>query len=256
MEIQTEQADRYSRQIILQQIGIKGQKKLINSKVLVIGCGGIGSPVIMYLAAAGIGTLGIIDGDIVELSNLQRQIIHSTPDIGKPKVISAKETINALNPNVNVIAINDFVTANNIPDVIADYDFVIDAADGFSTKLLINDACVLSKKPYSMGGVTSFDGITSIITPGNACFRCIFTKPRQMTPPQEDNPRNGIIGAICGVIGTLQATECIKYLLGKSENLDNQLLIFSGLTTQLHHKAIKKNHNCLICGKHSVINQL
>ncbi len=255
MDFTEDQIERYSRHILLDNVGVEGQEKLLNSKVLVIGSGGLGAPVLVYLAAAGVGTIGVIDGDVVDLSNLQRQIIHSTPDVGKPKVISAKESINALNPDVNVIAIQDIVTADNIAEIIADYDFIIDGTDNFPAKFLINDACVLAGKPYSHGGILKFDGQTITVTPGNTCYRCIFIEP----PPVNAVPscrEAGVLGAIAGVLGTLQATECLKYLIGDGELLENRLLVFDALKARFRDVKVKKNPDCPICGEHPTITSL
>jgi molybdopterin/thiamine biosynthesis adenylyltransferase len=177
MNLTEEQIERYSRHIILQDVGGAGQEKILNSKVLIIGTGGLGAPAALYLAAAGVGTLGIIDGDVVDLSNLQRQVIHFTPDVDKPKVISAKEKIEQINPDVKVNAIQDLFRASNALDIIKDYDFIIDGTDNFPAKFLINDACVMAEKPFSHGGILRFDGQTMTYVPGSASYRCVFDSP-------------------------------------------------------------------------------
>ena len=177
MDFTPEQIERYSRHILLQDVGVEGQEKINKGKVLVIGAGGLGAPVLLYLAAAGVGTIGIIDGDVVDLSNLQRQVIHFTPDVGKPKVQSAKEKIEQINPDVRVITYHEFFTKDNALDIIRDYDFVVDGTDNFPVKFLINDACVMAGKPFSHGGILRFDGQTLTYLPGHACYRCVFHSP-------------------------------------------------------------------------------
>ncbi len=219
-----DQIARYSRHIILKEVGGKGQKKLFDGKVMIIGAGGLGSPIALYLAAAGVGTIGIADADVVDLSNLQRQVIHQTKDVGIAKVLSAKEKMQAINPELTVNTYEEWISAANITDIIKDYDFVIDGTDNFAAKFLINDACVLAGKPYSHGGILQFDGQTITIEPGkSACYRCIFPTP----PPKDAIPTcstAGVIGVLPGVIGTIQATEAIKFLLGKGELLTGRFL--------------------------------
>lgn len=250
-----EQLERYSRHVILQDIGIEGQDKLLKSSVLVIGAGGLGAPVLLYLAAAGVGKIGIIDGDVVDLSNLQRQVIHDTSNIGTPKVVSAKESINAINPDVDVVIHQDLAMAHNILDLIEDYDFVIDGTDNFPAKFLINDACVKAGKPFSHGGILRFDGQTLTHTPGNACFRCVFPE----LPPKDAVPtcsQAGVLGAIAGTLGTLQATEAVKYLLGKGDLLTNKLLVMNTLKMDFRKVKIKRNPECPVCGEHPTITEL
>lgn len=251
-----DQIQRYSRHIILKDVGGKGQQKLLDSKVLIIGAGGLGSPIALYLGAAGVGTIGIADADDVDISNLQRQVIHFTADIGKPKVYSAKEKIQDMNPDVQVKTYKEWVTAGNIANIIADYDFVIDGTDNFAAKFLINDACVLGKKPYSHGGILQFDGQTFTVMPGeSACYRCIFPEP----PPKEAIPtcsQAGVIGVLPGVIGTIQATEAIKFILGKGDLLANRLLTYNALRMRFRDVPIKRNPKCPICGEHPTITEL
>ena len=231
-------------------MGAEGQKKLLNSSVLVIGAGGLGSPVTMYLAAAGVGTIGIADADEVDLSNLQRQIIHATKDMGRAKVQSAKETVEGMNPDVKVNVYHTFVRADNIYDLIKDYDFIIDATDNFLSKFLINDACVTAKKPFSHAGIVRFQGQLMTYVPGvGPCYRCIFHDP----PPQDAVPNAkqvGIIGAMCGVIGSLQAMEAVKYLLGIGELLTGYLLTYNALKMEFRKiKLPNKVKDCPICGR-------
>jgi molybdopterin/thiamine biosynthesis adenylyltransferase len=251
-----EQIERYSRHIILKEVGGKGQKKLFGGKVLIIGAGGLGSPIALYLAAAGVGTIGIADADDVDLSNLQRQIIHFTPDIGKPKVESAREKMIAINPELQVRTFKEFVSASNIAELIADYDFIIDGTDNFAAKFLINDACVLAGKPYSHGGILQFVGQTLTVKPGeSACFRCIFPEP----PPKDAIPtcsQAGVIGVLPGVIGTIQATEALKFLLGIGKLLTNRILMYDAQEMVFRNVEIKKNSNCPVCGDHPTITEL
>jgi thiazole biosynthesis adenylyltransferase ThiF len=257
MAFSNEQLERYARHIILKEIGVKGQKKLLNGKVLIIGAGGLGAPAAMYLAAAGVGTIGIVDADEVDLSNLQRQIIHATADVGKPKVISAKETMEAMNPDVKVIAIQEFVSSENIMDLIADYDFIIDGTDNFPAKFLINDACVMAKKPFSHAGIIRFKGQLMTYVPDQGpCYRCVFKNP----PPPDAVPtckQAGVVGAMGGVIGSLQAMEAIKYLTGVGDLLTGSLLTFDAITMTFHKiKLPKANGTCAVCGDNPTITEL
>lgn len=248
MEFSDAQLERYSRHIILKDVGIEGQEKISQAKILVIGAGGLGSPVLLYLAAAGVGRLGIADGDTLDTSNLQRQVIHFTPDVGKPKVLSAKEKINQLNPDVEVVCYQEMLNASNIQKIITEYDFVIDGTDNFSSKFLINDACVLAGIPYSHGGILRFDGQLFTVKPGeSACYRCIFLEP----PPPDAVPtcsQAGVIGVIAGILGTLQANEALKYVLGKGDLLTDRLMIFDALKTTFREVRLKKNPDCKVCG--------
>ncbi len=250
------QIERYSRHIILKEVGGKGQQKLLDGKVLIIGAGGLGAPVALYLAAAGVGTIGIADADDVDLSNLQRQVIHFTADIGKPKVESARNKIAAINPDVKVITYKEWVTADNIGAIIADYDFIIDGTDNFAAKFLINDACVLAGKPYSHGGILQFVGQTITVLPGQSpCYRCLFPQP----PPKDAIPtcsQAGVIGVLPGVIGSIQATEAIKFLLGKGKLLAGRILMYDALDMKFRDVEIKRNASCPICGEHPTITEL
>lgn len=257
MGFTNEQIERYSRHIILNEVGVKGQKKLLDAKVLIIGAGGLGAPAAMYLAAAGVGTIGIVDADKVDLSNLQRQIIHGTEDVGKPKVQSAQETMNRMNPDVTVNTYETFVSAENIGDLIRDYDFIIDGTDNFPAKFLINDACVMGKKPFSHAGIIRFKGQLMTYVPGEGpCYRCVFKDP----PPKDAVPtcrQAGVIGAMGGVIGSLQAMEAVKYILGVGELLTGYLLTYDALTMEFR-KVKLPNHvlDCPVCGAHPTITEL
>jgi molybdopterin/thiamine biosynthesis adenylyltransferase len=250
------QIERYSRHIILKEVGGKGQQKLLDGRVLIIGAGGLGAPIALYLAAAGVGTIGIADADDVDLSNLQRQVIHFTPDIGKPKVESAREKMEAINPDVKVVTYKGWVSAGSINRIIADYDFVIDGTDNFAAKFLINDACVLAGKPYSHGGILQFDGQTITVKPHeSACYRCIFPEP----PPRDVIPscsQAGVIGVLPGVIGTIQATEAIKFLLGKGDLLTDRLLTYSALRMKFREVPLKRKTTCPVCGEHPTITEV
>ncbi|MBR5067607.1 MAG: HesA/MoeB/ThiF family protein, partial [Lachnospiraceae bacterium] len=248
MAFTNEQLERYSRHIILKEIGVKGQKKLLNAKVLIIGAGGLGAPAALYLAAAGVGTIGIVDADVVDLSNLQRQVIHTTNDIGKDKVLSAAETMRAINPDVNVITYKDFVSSYNIMDLIKDYDFIIDGTDNFPAKFLINDACVMAKKPFSHAGIIRFKGQLTTVVPGEGpCYRCIFKNP----PPKDAVPtckQAGVIGAMGGVIGSLQAMEAVKYITGVGDLLVGYLLTYDALKMEFHKiKLPARGDGCAVC---------
>jgi len=255
-EFTTEQLERFSRHILLQDVGIEGQEKLMDAKVLIIGAGGLGSPVSLYLAAAGIGTIGIIDNDTVEISNLQRQIAHFTKDIDVPKVESAAEKMRAINPEVKVQTYREFLSARNIRDIIRDYDFVVDGTDNFPTKFLVNDACVMERIPFSHGGILRFDGQTMTILPGqSACYRCAFRKP----PPPDAVPtcsQAGVLGAVAGMLGTIQATETLKFITGAGELLTDSLLSFNAKSMDFRKIRFRRQDNCPICGKNPVIDGL
>jgi thiazole biosynthesis adenylyltransferase ThiF len=250
------QIERYSRHIILKEVGGKGQQKLLDARVLIIGAGGLGAPIALYLAAAGVGTIGIADADDVDLSNLQRQVIHFTADIGKPKVESAREKMEAINPDVTVKTYKEWVSAANITSIISDYDFIIDGTDNFAAKFLINDACVLAGKPYSHGGILQFVGQTITVLPGQStCYRCIFPEP----PPKDAIPtcsQAGVIGVLPGVIGSIQATEAIKFLLGKGKLLAGRILMYDALDMKFRDVEIKRNPKCPVCGENPTITEL
>ena len=253
-----EQLERYSRHIILEQVGREGQQKIINAKVLIIGTGGLGSPAAMYLSAAGVGTIGLVDYDVVDLSNLQRQIIHQTKDLGKAKTDSGRETINAINPDVNVRTYNEIINASNISDIIKeeDYDFIMDCTDNFPAKFLINDACVLLKKPFSHAGIIRFRGQTMTYLPNKSpCYRCVFPEiPSKDTIPLCS--RAGLLGVVPGIIGTIQATEALKYILGIGELLTDYLLTYDSLSMTFRKVKIKRNKKCIICGENSKFTKL
>ncbi len=256
MAFTNEQLERYSRHIILQEVGVKGQKKLMNAKVLIIGAGGLGAPAALYLAAAGVGTIGIADADVVDLSNLQRQVIHATSDIGKTKVESAAESMRAINPEITVHTYRQFVSASNIMDLIRDYDFILDGTDNFPAKFLINDACVMAEKPFSHAGIIRFKGQLMTYVPGEGpCYRCVFKNP----PPKDAVPtckQAGVIGAMGGVIGSLQAMEAIKYIIGKGDLLTGKLLTYDALKMEFHTIKLPADHSCAICGDHPTIHEL
>ncbi|MCI6638804.1 MAG: thiazole biosynthesis adenylyltransferase ThiF [Bilifractor sp.] len=257
MPFTDEQLERYSRHIILKEIGVKGQKKLMNGSVLIIGAGGLGAPAAMYLAAAGVGKIGIADADSVDLSNLQRQIIHTTADLGKPKVESAAETMKAINPEVEVETYHKFLTSSNILDIVKDYDFVLDGTDNFPAKFLINDACVMADKPFSHAGILRFKGqLMTIIPHETPCYRCVF----KTMPPKDAIPsckEAGVVGAMAGVIGSLQALEAAKYLTGAGDLLTGKLLTFDALHNKFHTIALPPRGNgCDVCSDHPKITEL
>lgn len=256
MNFTEEQILRYSRHIILPEVGGEGQKKINNGKVLIIGTGGLGSPVAFYLAAAGVGTLGIIDDDVVDLSNLQRQIIHSTKDVGRPKVESAKEKLLALNPEINVITYNTRLMSHNILEIMKDYDLVVDGTDNFSTRFVTNDACVMAGKPFFHGGILRFNGQALTVVPGEGpCFRCIFHEP----PPEGAVPtcsEAGVLGVLAGTIGLIQATEVLKYLVGIGDLLVGRLLNYDALGMKFREIKVKKNPKCPVCGENPTITEL
>jgi molybdopterin-synthase adenylyltransferase len=248
-----EQLERYNRNIMLPEVGEKGQEKLLASKVLIVGAGGLGSVSALYLAAAGVGTIGIVDSDKVDLSNLQRQIIHHTCNVGMEKVTSAKDKINAINPDVTVRPYHLFLKADNIRQIIREYDFVLDCTDNFPARFLINDACCFEKLPFVHGGVLQFEGQLITVLPWQTtCYRCIF-----QFPPSPDAAlscsRAGVLGVLPGVIGTLQATEAIKYLLKIGELLTSTLLTYNALTMKFRMVSLKRNPNCPLCSANPAI---
>mgnify|MGYP000866509698 FL=1 len=253
MAFTNEQLERYSRNIILSEVGVKGQKKLLNARVLIVGAGGLGAPAALYLAAAGVGTIGIADADEVDLSNLQRQVIHTTPDVGKAKVQSAKETMLAINPGITVNTYRTFVASDNVMELISDYDFILDGTDNFPAKFLINDACVLAGKPFSHAGIIRFRGQLMTYVPGRGpCYRCVFKEP----PPPEAVPtcrQAGVIGAVAGVIGSLQALEAVKYIVGKGELLTGYLLTYDALKMEFRKIRVPRARDCAVCGEHPTI---
>ena len=243
-----EQRDRYSRHILLPEVGVEGQIKLLEAKVLLLGAGGLGAPTALYLAAAGIGTIGIVDDDVVDASNLQRQVIHNTSRVGTPKSSSARQTIEELNPDVNVIEYNFRLDADNILDVIKDYDIIVDGADNFPTRYLLNDASVRLRKPVVSASILSFDGQISTFVPYEGpCYRCLYPSP----PPPELAPScsaNGVLGAMAGQMGLLQANEVLKLVLGIGEPLIGRLLLYEALGTRFTELKVRRDPECPICG--------
>lgn len=243
------QAKRYSRHLLVPEVGEVGQLKLLDAKVLLVGAGGLGSPAAYYLAAAGVGTLGIIDADIVDESNLQRQILHNLSRIGRYKVDSARETIEALNPDVNVVAINDRLTKENVAQIIADYDLIIDGTDNFPTRYLLNDASVMARKPVIHGSVFRFEGQLTVFSPYDGpCYRCLYPEP----PPAALAPscaEAGVLGILPGIVGMLQASEAIKLILGKGEPLIGRLLTFDALSAEFQELRLYRDPHCPACGE-------
>ena len=250
-----EQMERYSRQIILDELGVAGQRKLLESKVLVIGAGGLGSPAALYLAAAGVGTLGIVDGDRVDLTNLQRQILHYTHDVGRPKTQSARRTLEDINPDINVVTFQTVLASDNALEIIRDYDVVVNGSDNFPTRYLVNDATVFLGKPLIDASILKWEGQATTFLPGRGCYRCLFPTP----PPPGVVPscaEGGIIGALAGLMGTLQALEVVKVLLGRGDTLANRLLIFDALSSEIRTLRWNRNPNCPVCGDHPTITEL
>ena len=251
------QLDRYSRHIILDDVGSEGQSDLLDAEVLVLGAGGLGSPIIQYLAAAGVGTLGIADDDEVELSNLQRQIIHGDDDVGRKKVDSAAEFVAELNPDVTVRTHDLRVTKENIDELIADYDFVVDGTDNFATRYLVNDACTLAGKPFSHGAIFRFEGqITTFSADEDTpCYRCLFPE----APPDGMVPNcatAGVLGVLPGTVGCIQATEAIKFALGKGELLDGRMVFYNALEMEFDTVEITKKDDCPVCGADPAIDSV
>lgn len=247
---------RYSRQIILKEFGQEGQEKLEKSRILVAGAGGLGSPALLYLASAGVGTIGIADFDTVGISNLNRQVLHNTPDLGKKKVDSAEETLKSLNPGVTVIKHPVRLNIDNVEEMIGMYDIIIDATDNFTSRYLISDCCHFLKKPSIEGAAVSFDGILMTIIPGKSpCYRCLYPEPPQdgVVPTCSNT---GILGAITGIIGSLQALEAIKVILGIGETLSGRILTFDGLGLTFRDLKWKKRQGCPLCGEDPVITEL
>ncbi len=257
MKFSDEQIHRYSRQMILPEIGGKGQKKLAEGKVIIIGAGGLGSPAALYLAAAGIGIIGLADFDRVELHNLQRQILHGTPDIGLAKVESGKRTLEALNPEVKVQIYPERVTSLNVREIIRNFDLVLDGSDNFATRFLINDACYFEKKTLISGAILKFDGQLSTFKPhaGGPCYRCLFPEP----PPPGLVPscqEAGVMGAVAGIIGVLQANEALKEILAIGQSLAGRFLLFNALDTSFKEIKVHKNPKCKICGEKPSITEM
>ena len=259
MSFDESQIERYARHIILQEVGGHGQAKLLDSSVLVVGAGGLGSPLLLYLAAAGVGTLGIVDDDRVSLSNLQRQVIHTSDALGTPKVESAERAIRAINPDVTVITHEERLTAENAMDLISAYDLVADGSDNFETRFLINDACYLARTTPVSAAILRFDGQLSTFKAyegeGRPCYRCIFREP----PPPGLIPscaEGGILGAVAGSMGSLQSTEVLKELLGIGESLSGTLIIYDALGATFRNVRVKPDPTCPLCGKNPTITDL
>jgi len=256
IEFTDEQIERYSRHIILPEVGGSGQQKMLEARVLLLGAGGLGSPAAYYLAAAGIGNLGIVDFDQVDLSNLQRQIIHSTERIGMLKTESAKKTIQALNPDVNVTIYNEKMDSSNIMRLIKDYDYVVDGSDNFPTRYLVNDACVMKNKTLIHGSIYRFEGQVTVFKPGDGpCYRCLYPEP----PPPGMVPNcqeGGVLGVLAGVIGNLQVVEVLKLILGIGKPLIGKLVIYDALNTEFRNLRLRRDANCPICGEKPTIKEL
>lgn len=250
-----EQARRYSRHIIMPQIGGAGQRKLLEAKVLLIGAGGLGSPTALYLAAAGVGTLGIVDFDEVDLTNLQRQLLHRTPDVGRPKVESASDTIAGINPDVKVVQHRIQLTAENALKVLEPYDIVVDGSDNFPTRYLVNDASVILGKPCVHGSIFLFEGQAATFLPGQGCYRCLYPTP----PPPGMVPscaEAGVLGVLPGIVGSIQAIETIKIILGLGDTLTGRLLLFDALAMETREVKVRKNPTCPVCGDNPTVTEL
>jgi len=251
-----EQLIRYSRHFLLPEVGEDGQAKLLQAKVLMVGAGGLGSPAAYYLAAAGVGTLGIIDNDVVDISYLQRQILHANDRVGMAKVESAKKTLEGLNPDVKVIPYQAKLTSENIMEIIKDYDLVVDGCDNFPTRYLVNDACVLTGKPNVHGSIFQFEGQATVFYPGKGpCYRCLYPEP----PPAEMAPscaEAGVLGVLPGLIGVIEALEAVKLILGKGDSLVGRLLHFNTLTMEINTLKLRRDPNCPMCGDNPTIHEL
>lgn len=249
------QVERYSRHIIMPQVGSVGQRKLLDAKVLIIGAGGLGSPISIYLALAGVGTIGIVEFDTVDLTNLQRQILHHNDDVGRPKVESAIETLHAYNPDVNVIAHEEPLTSENAMGIIADYDLVINGADNFPARYLVNDAAYLNNKPLVDGSILLFDGQATVYLPGQGCYRCLFPEP----PPPGEVPscaEAGVLGMLPGLVGSIQATETVKLILDVGTSLASRLLLIDALDMEFRTVKIRRNSECPLCGDNPTVTEL
>jgi sulfur-carrier protein adenylyltransferase/sulfurtransferase len=255
-QLTNDELGRYSRHLILPEVGMEGQQRLKAAKVLCVGTGGLGSPLALYLAAAGIGTLGLIDFDVVDSSNLQRQIIHSTSDVGRKKVDSAQEKLNALNPAMNVVKHDTMLTSANALEIFAQYDIVADGTDNFQTRYLVNDACVMLKKPNAYGSIFRFEGQASVFaTEEGPCYRCLYPEP----PPPGLVPscaEGGVLGILPGIVGVIQATEVIKLILGKGEPLIGRLLLVDALSMRFRELKLRKNPECPVCGTNPTVTEL
>jgi sulfur-carrier protein adenylyltransferase/sulfurtransferase len=255
-QLSNDEIARYSRHLLLPEVGLEGQQKLKAAKVLCVGTGGLGSPLALYLAAAGIGTLGLVDFDVVDESNLQRQIIHSTKDVGRPKIDSATEKLKALNPHLNVVKHEAMLTSANALEITRDYDIVADGTDNFPTRYLVNDACVLTGKPNAYGSIFRFEGQASVFaTEEGPCYRCLYPEP----PPPGLVPscaEGGVLGILPGLVGVIQATEVIKLILGQGEPLIGRLLLVDSLGMRFRELKLRKNPDCPVCGTHPTVTAL
>jgi len=250
-----DQVKRYSRHIIMSDVGSRGQRKLMGSSALIVGAGGLGSPSAIYLALAGVGTIGIVDFDVVEISNLQRQILHHTSDIGRPKLQSARDNIISYNPDTNVVLHEVRLESHNAREIISQYDLVINGADNFATRYLVNDACYLEGKPLVDGSILIFDGQATLFLPGQGCYRCLFPEP----PPPGLVPNcaeAGVLGALTGLVGSIQATEALKLILGIGESLVSRLLLIDALSMSFREVRLKRNPSCPLCGDNPTVTEL
>ncbi len=255
MTLTPQQVRRYSRHIIMPQVGSAGQRKLLDARVLVIGAGGLGSPVALYLALAGVGTIGIVDFDVVDVTNLQRQILHVNSAVGKRKVISAMETLKAHNPEVNVEVHEYPLNSENAMEVISKYDIVVNGADNFATRYLVNDAAFFARKPLVDGSILIFDGQATTYIPGHGCYRCLFPEP----PPPGEVPscaEAGVIGALPGLVGSIQALETIKLILGIGETLASRLMLINALNMEFTDVKVRRNPKCALCGDNPTVTEL
>jgi len=262
MEFSEPQIQRYARHILLREVGGEGQARLLDSRVLVVGAGGLGSPLLLYLAAAGVGTIGVVDGDVVDLSNLQRQVVHTTADTGRPKVDSARDAITAINPDVRVHAHREYVDAENALALIAGYDVVADGSDNFATRFLVNDACFLREKTLVSGAILRFDAQLATFKAHvrraggdhGPCYRCLLREPPP--GPVPSCAEAGVLGALCGMVGSLQATEVLKELLGLGESLSGFLLVMDALSATIRKIKVKRDPDCPLCGDRPTIRDL
>ena len=255
LSLTPDQVKRYSRHIIMPQVGSRGQRKLLESKVLIVGAGGLGSPSAVYLALAGVGTVGIADFDVVDVSNLQRQILHHADDVGRPKVESARDAIHAYNPDTKVVAHETWLTSENAMEIISQYDVVVNGADNFPSRYLVNDACYLAGKPLVDGSILIFDGQATVFIPGQGCYRCLFPSP----PPPGMVPNcaeAGVLGALTGLVGSIQAVETLKLLLGIGESLSSRLLLIDALSMDFRQVRIPHNPKCPLCGDNPTVTEL
>ncbi len=249
------QVMRYSRHIIMPQVGSVGQRKLIDAKVLIVGAGGLGSPIAIYLTLAGVGTIGIVDFDTVDVTNLQRQVLHYDGDIGKPKVQSAVETLNAYNPETAVITHEAPLTSDNAMEIVQGYDIVVNGADNFPARYLVNDVAYLANKPLVDGSILLFDGMATVFMPGEGCYRCLFPTP----PPPGEVPscaEAGVLGMLPGMVGTIQATETVKLVLGIGESLSGRLLLIDALDMDFRAVRLRRNPDCPLCGDSPTVTEL